>query len=72
MSKGDVGHLGRHMGTIILHSDDTGVQRLPLPVGVELALFTNAPGASCGGSSKGRERRYCQTTQIMRRESKSP
>lgn len=52
MSKGDVGHLGRHVGAIILHSDDPRVQRLSLPISVELALLTNAPGTSCGGSRK--------------------
>lgn len=52
MSKGDVGHLGRHVGAIILHGDDSSVQRLSLAIRVELALLTNAPGASCGGSRK--------------------
>lgn len=52
VSKGDVGHLGRHMGAIILHSDDTSVERLSLPIRVEFALFTNAPGTSCVGSRK--------------------
>lgn len=52
MSKGDVRHLGRHMGTIILHGDDTSVQRLSLPIRVEFALFTNPPGTSCGGGRK--------------------
>lgn len=52
MSKGDVGHLGRHVGAVILHSDDSSVQRLSLPVRVELALLTDAPGTSCGGSRK--------------------
>lgn len=41
MSEGDVRHLRRHMGTIILHRDDASVQRLSLPVRVEFALFTN-------------------------------
>lgn len=52
MSEGDVGHLGGHVGAIVLHSDDTSVQRLSLPIRVELALLTNAPGTSCGGSRK--------------------
>lgn len=34
MSKGDVRHLGRDMGGVVLHSDDTSVQRLPLPIRV--------------------------------------
>lgn len=47
MSEGDVGHLGGHMGSIVLHSDDTGVQRLPLPIRVQFAFLTDAPRASC-------------------------
>lgn len=53
MSKSNVGHLGRDMGGVVLHSDDTSVQRLSLPIRVKFALFTDAPRASCGGRITG-------------------
>ena len=52
MSEGDVRHLGRDMRGVVLHSDDTSVQRLPLPVRVQFALLTDAPRASCGSRIK--------------------
>lgn len=48
MSKSNVGHLGRDVGGVVLHSDDTSVQGLSLPIRVEFALLTDAPRASCG------------------------
>lgn len=40
------------MGGVVLHSDDTSVQRLPLPIRVQFALFTDAPRTSCVGEFK--------------------
>lgn len=40
------------MGGVVLHSDDTSVQRLPLPVRVQFAFLTDAPRASCGRKIK--------------------
>lgn len=48
MSKGDVWHLGRDVRGVVLHRDDTSVQRLPLPIGVQFVLLADAPRASCG------------------------
>lgn len=47
VSEGDVRHLGRDVGGVVLHGDDASVQRLPLPVRVQLALLTDATRASC-------------------------
>ena len=43
MSKSDMGNLGGDMGTVVLHSDDTSVERLPLPIRVQFAFFTDSP-----------------------------
>ena len=46
VGEGDVGDFGRHVGAVVLHRDDARVQGLPLPVRVQLALLTDAPGTS--------------------------
>lgn len=41
----DVGDFGRNVGGVILHGDNASVQRLLLPVRVQLAFFTDTAGA---------------------------
>lgn len=45
MCEGDVGDLGGDMGGVVLHRDDAGVQRLLLPIRVQLTLLTDTSGA---------------------------
>lgn len=46
VGEGDVGDFGGHVGSVVLDGDDAGVQGLPLPVGVQLALLTDAARTS--------------------------
>lgn len=47
VGEGDVGDFRGDVGGVVLHGDDAGVQGLPLPVRVHLALLADAPRASC-------------------------
>ena len=46
VGEGDVGDFGGHVGSVVLDSDDACVQGFPLPIGVQLALLTDAARTS--------------------------
>lgn len=43
MCEGDMRDFWRYVGRVVLNSDYTGVERLPLPIRVQLAFFTDSP-----------------------------
>lgn len=43
--EGDVGDFGGDVGGVVLHRDDASVQRLLLPIRVQLTLLTDTSGA---------------------------
>lgn len=53
------------MRSIVLHSDDTSVERLPLSIRVKFALFTDAPRASCGRVAKNNREVHVIPTMIL-------
>lgn len=45
VSERDVGDFGRDVGGVVLHGDDASVQRLLLPIRVQLAFLADPAGA---------------------------
>lgn len=66
MCEGDVWHFRWDMWSIVLHSDDTGVERFHLPIRVVLAFFTNASRASCWVAIKQtKTKQSCKITSML-------
>lgn len=45
VGEGDMGDLWRHVRCVVLHCYNPGVQWLPLPIGIQLSLFTDTTRA---------------------------
>src|SRR4029434_10707711 len=47
VSEGDVGDFRGNMGSVVLYGDDACVQRLLLPIRVQLTFLTDTTGTAC-------------------------